>query len=312
MTSNDTPTSRRARRDSLRADRQRQTRATRAAAKRRQLLLTLGSVIAVAALVAVSVIVIVQRQGESDLPAVVAVSDPYPGIQQGAQVMGDPKAPLRIVEYGDYQCPICQQADRTVVPVLVERYVATGTLSFEFRDYLVIDGNLSQRIPDYDPESLRAAEGALCAADQGQYWAFHKSLYENHTGEGVGDFSEGRVKELASLLGLDTGQFNQCLDNGTYEAQVQAQSQAAREAGIGGTPTFMIGDQQISSASVADFTSQIDAILSANGIPLPAVVGDPTAAGDAGVAVLDRAPGVEADRPEWTQRSWSVGHGSRA
>ncbi|HEV2529250.1 MAG TPA: thioredoxin domain-containing protein [Thermomicrobiales bacterium] len=301
-----TESSRRARRDALRADRQRQTRASRAAQKRRQLLITLGSVVAVAILVTVGVITIVQRQGESDLPPLVAVSDPYAGMPQSAHLLGNPDAPLRIVEYGDYQCPVCQQASQTVVPVLVERYVATGALSFEFRDFLVIDGNLSQRIPDYDPESLRAAEGALCAADQGQYWAFHKSLYENHTGEGVGDFSESRVKELAGLLGLDTNQFNQCLDENTYEAQVQAQSAAARDAGIGGTPTFMIGDQQISTASVADFTAQIDGILAANGIAVPATGG---ATGVIGAASVPSDLISIADRPTWVQRSWAVAAG---
>ena len=295
--------SRRARRDALRSERQRQTRATRATQQRRRLLIILGSVVAGAILVAAGVIAIVQQQNESDLPAVVAVSDPYPGVQGSAQVLGNPDAPLRIVEYGDYQCPVCQQADRTIVPGLVERYVATGVLSFEFRDYLVIDGNLSQRVSDYDPESLRAAEGALCAADQGAYWPFHKSLYENHTGEGVGDFSEGRVKQLARLLELDTDQFNQCLDSDTYEAQVQAQSAAARDAGITGTPTFMIGDQQISTASVSDFTTQIDAILTANGISLPAVVG---ATGMTGGAAAPAGMTAVADRSGWTQRSWSA------
>ncbi len=270
---NSTPPSRQDRREVLKTERRQRQRKQQAAQRRRRLLATLAGVIVVAVIAVVTIILVANQNadapGATDLAPMTAVPDPYPGIAQQTRVLGDPNA-LRLVEYGDYQCPICQQAEEMIVPELVNRYVATGTLSLEFRDYLVIDGNLSQRDPNYDHESLRAAEGAMCAADQGQYWAFHSSLYRNHTGEGVGDFSDSRVKDLAAKLSLDTAAFNQCLDSGTYESAVQQQNSDAKAAGITGTPTFMIGDQKISGSSVDDYISQIDAVLIANGLTPPA------------------------------------------
>lgn len=270
MTDRSTP-SRHDRREALREERRHRQRARAGIRRRNQLLLALAGVVAIALLAVVSVILISGRDAATaTLTPMAAVRDPYPGLAQQARILGDPNAPLRLVEYGDYQCPVCQEAEETVVPALVRRYVATGVLSFEFRDYLVIDANLAQRDPDYDRESLRAAEGAMCAADQGQYWAFHASLYRNHTGEGVGDFSDARVRELAAALGLDTAAFGNCLDDGTYRDAVEEQSAGARAAGIAGTPTFLIGDELITGASADDYIARIDAILAASGITLPA------------------------------------------
>lgn len=275
------PTSRQDRREALRTERRQRQHAQAAAARRRRLLLALGGVIAVAVIAVITVILVTQEEdAAAPLPPMVAVSDPYPGLAQQTKVLGDPNAALRLVEYGDYQCPVCQQAQETLVPGLISRYVASGTLSFEFRDFLVIDGNLSRARGDgYDRESLRAAEGAMCAGDQGQYWAFHESLYRNHTGEGVGDFTESRVKDLAAKLGLDATTFDSCLDGGTYEAAVNQQNTDAQAAGVSGTPTFEINGQQVQGSTADDYYAQIDAILVANGITPPAADGSvaPTA-----------------------------------
>ncbi len=270
---NTVPPSRQDRRAALKADRRQRQRKQQVAHRRRRLLATLAGVIVVAVIAVVSVILVTNQNADApgaDLAPMVAVSDPYPGITQQTKVLGDPNA-LRLVEYGDYQCVACHSAQQTLVPQLIQRYVATGALSLEFRDFLVIDSGLArQRGDGYDRESLRAAEGALCAGDQGQYWAFHESLYRNWTGEGVGDFSEARVKDLAAKLGLDTAGFNQCLDSSTYESAVQQQDADASAAGVPATPTFMIGDQKVTGSSVDDYVSQIDAILVANGVTPPA------------------------------------------
>ena len=299
-----TVSSRHDRREALREERRQRQRGRAAIRRRNRLLLALAGVVAVA-LVAVVSVILISGQSETangDLAPMVAVADPYPGLPQQARLLGDPNAPLRLVEYGDYQCPVCRQVEETIVPALVQRYVATGLLSFEFRDYLVIDGNLARRDPGYDRESLRAAEGAMCAADQGQYWAFHTSLYRNHTGEGVGDFSDTRVRELAAALGLDTAAFGNCLDEGTYRSTVQRQSEEAGTAGITGTPTFMVGDQRITASSVEDSIAQIDAILVANGItpPVAAVTVAPVARGgplDATVTRVAIRPGRGRSEP---------------
>ena len=269
-----TPPSRQDRREALKGERRQRQRKQQAIQRRNRLLAALAGVVAVAVIAVVTIILVTGQDDtgspeSANLPPMVAVADPYPGLAQQTKVLGDPNA-LRMVEYGDYQCVACHQAQQSIVPELIQHYVATGALSFEFHDFLVIDANLAQGNDDYDRESLRAAEGAMCAGDQGQYWAFHESLYRNWTGEGVGDFSDARVKDLAAKLGLDTAAFNECLDSGAHEADVQAQDAAASSSGVNSTPTFLIGDQRVSGSSIDDYVTQLDAILVANGITPPA------------------------------------------
>lgn len=280
--SSSNPQRRRERRDAMRGNRQERLRRQQAVQRRNRLLAALAGVVVIALIAGYVAIRIsnngTKTNGNGNLGPMVAVADPYPNIPQQTKVLGDPNA-LRLIEYGDYQCVACHNAQQSTVPALIQKYVATGALSFEFRDYLVIDAGLARtRGSNYDHESLRAAEAAMCAGDQGKYWPYHASLYQNWTGEGVGDFTESRVKDLAAKLNLDTSAFNKCLDSNKYEDEVKKQDSDATAAGINSTPTFMINGQQISGKSLDDYYNQIDSILAAKGVIVPAAGETPVAA----------------------------------
>lgn len=135
-------------------------------------------------------------------------------------------------------------------PQLVSQYVQTGKVKFEFRDYAFIG-----------PESTLAAQGADCAAKQGQFWAYHDTLYANQPSENSGKVTKTYLKNIASKLGLDTGQFNQCLDSGATAQQVQQDLQSAQQQKLGGTPTIFVNGQQLSSATWDSVQAAVEAEL---------------------------------------------------
>jgi protein-disulfide isomerase len=230
----------------------------RQAARRRMLLV--GGAIAAAVVLAVVLIVLNLPGDEGDHPDVVAVTDPHPGVQADGRTLGDPNAPVTVVEYGDYQCPGCGQFARDLEPRLVEEYVAAGLVRFEFRDFAFLD----QRADG--SESQDSAAATFCAADQGAFWPYHATLYSNQHGENEGAFTRDRLREMAAALGLNTGQFDSCLADGTHTADVEASNQSADELGLGGTPSFVVNGQVIDYTGYDSLAAAIDAALATAGV----------------------------------------------
>jgi len=118
------------------------------------------------------------------------------------------------------------------------------------------------------PESGWAAEAAYCADEQGQFWPYHDKLYQSQGSEGGGAFSRDNLKRFARELGLDSSAFNSCLDSGKYVAQVQSDTNSAGQAGVRGTPTFILNGRQVNvmardpQVAIKNFRSVFDAELS--------------------------------------------------
>jgi protein-disulfide isomerase len=180
------------------------------------------------------------------VPAAEAAS----GVPADGRALGDPNAPVTVIEYGDYQCPGCGTFAAEAQPRLIQDFVATGKVRLEFRDFAFLGD-----------ESGRAAEGAACAADQGQFWRYHNSLYLNQHGENKGAFKDKRLKELGTLLGLDAKQFNACLDKGTHAKAVTKMADEARAAGVTGTPSLFVNGKQISYRGYDSLAAEINAAL---------------------------------------------------
>jgi protein-disulfide isomerase len=97
-----------------------------------------------------------------------------------------------------------------------------------------------------DNESVQAAEAALCAADQNQFWPYSEALYAAQGAENSGVFSDDMLKQTAADLNLDTETFNACLDSGEKQDEVLKLRQEGIDSGVQGTPTFLINDQLVS------------------------------------------------------------------
>ncbi len=88
-----------------------------------------------------------------------------------------------------------------------------------------------------------AAEAALCAHEQGEFWAYHDRLFENQ-----GALGTESLKQVAADLGLDTGKFNECVDSGEFRTAVQEELQEAAALGLDSTPSFFINGRFLSGA----------------------------------------------------------------
>lgn len=163
-------------------------------------------------------------------------------------VLGDASAPVLIVEWADFQCPFCGRLHSEVFSPVREQYIQEGKVRWAYRDFAFLG-----------QESVDAAMAARCANEQGKFWAYHDHLFENQAGENQNTFSRDKLKRFARELGLDTAQFNTCLDSDKYEDAVAADTNAGRDAGVNGTPTTFVNGRMLSGAQpLANFTRVID------------------------------------------------------
>ena len=149
--------------------------------------------------------------------------------------VGEPNAPVQMIMYSDFQCGFCALWTTNTLPVLMEKYVEPGNLRIEFREANV-----------FGEESVKAAQAAAAAGEQGKFLEFQKALYPG--GKPMKSFPEDKMVELAEELGLDAEKF--AADMGSQKiADLVAQHQhKAAELGVTSTPMFIVGTQPVSGA----------------------------------------------------------------
>ena len=164
------------------------------------------------------------------------------------RTLGNEKAKVALVLYEDFQCPFCgaifgssssasliqalKQRDpdwTPFVPPIIDNYVKTGDVLFVYRDWAFLG-----------QESIKSAEAARCAGDQGKFWEYHDYLYNHQDGENQGNFSNPNLKSFAKILDLDTPSFDKCLDENKYAQAVAESRNEGSAAGVDGTPKGFI------------------------------------------------------------------------
>lgn len=153
--------------------------------------------------------------------------------------IGDPDAPVVIVEYTDFQCPYCSRHFQQTYPQIIENYVDTGQVLYVFKDF---------PLTSIHPQAVTAAEAARCARDQGAYLEMHDMLFGrqgewNNQGDAASIFSS-----YASDLGLDTETFAGCLESHEHRDAVMADLDEGTRLGVRGTPGFFINGHFVSGA----------------------------------------------------------------
>ncbi len=168
-----------------------------------------------------------------------------------APMLGDPAAPVTVVEFADFQCPYCERYFTNNESSLIAEYVNTGKVKFIWKDYAFLG-----------PESKRASEAARCADAQGKFWPYHDYLYNHQGAENSGSFSDVNLKKFAKAVGLNQTTFTSCLDSGTYASAVTESTQYGSSIGVTGTPaTFVDGRLIVGAVPYADIKSAIEAAL---------------------------------------------------
>ena len=150
-------------------------------------------------------------------------------LSNGSPILGDPDAPITVVEFGDYQCAFCARFHIETLPSIMDDYIETGKVKIIFKDYNIIG-----------EDSVTASQGAHCANDQGLFWEYHNILYSSWTGENNGWASETNLTNFAQEIGLDTNEWSECMIQQKYSQTILSSNEDARALELTGTPAFFV------------------------------------------------------------------------
>lgn len=173
----------------------------------------------------------------------VAALEKNPGPVKGAV-----KAPIVLVELSDFQCFYCGKFARETLPRIEAEYIRPGKVRFVFR-HMAIFGEASQL----------AAEASACAFDQGRFWQYHNTLFENRSPLG---FASAKLKQYAVKVGLNEKGFAACLDAKKFADIVETETLLGRALGATGTPAFLLNGEMVIGAHPFEvFRAMIEALL---------------------------------------------------
>lgn len=185
----------------------------------------------------------------------------------GDHVYGNAKSPVKFIEYGDYQCPFCGEANPQVQQVM-DAY--KDQIAYIFRNF---------PLTTMHPNALAAAAAAEAAGLQGKYWPMHEKLYEmqNDWAETSGADRTNKFIEYASELGLKTDQFKTDLDSPRITKKINFDRAIVGKIGITATPSFYLNGkkipdsitQSLQQGQTDKLEAQINALLKENHITPP-------------------------------------------
>ncbi|MCE5241707.1 MAG: thioredoxin domain-containing protein [Syntrophobacteraceae bacterium] len=141
---------------------------------------------------------------------------------EGSQSLGPSDAPVVIVQYSDYQCPVCRDSHETIRKV---REAYAGKVRWVFKDY-----PLRKHLYAHE-----AAQAARCAGEQNKFWEYQDALYTAKE-----ELKRGQLIKSAEELGLDVERFKQCLESGRYKTAVDRDVEGANKTGITSIPAYII------------------------------------------------------------------------
>jgi protein-disulfide isomerase len=153
--------------------------------------------------------------------------------------MGDPNAPVKVVEFADFVCPYCQLYWKNTEPTIISDYIATNKVYYTYTPMAFLG-----------QESVIAAEAALCANDQGKFWEYRDVVLSHYTGENVGDYTQDSLTQFAKSLNLDIDTFTSCLTSGEKQQDITDANTYASGQGVNYTPAFMVNGKVYSSSEV--------------------------------------------------------------
>ena len=133
---------------------------------------------------------------------------------------------------------------------IIDDYVSAGDVRFVYRHFAFLG-----------EESVWAAEATECADEQGSFWEYHDTLFENWTGTD-GNFSFSNLVNFAAGMGLDTNQFSDCLTERRYLDRVRADSEYGASIGVESTPSVFVNGERV-SGEYENFRQAIEDALAA-------------------------------------------------
>ncbi|HEY7197643.1 MAG TPA: thioredoxin domain-containing protein [Gaiellaceae bacterium] len=225
--------------------------------------------IALVAVVIVAVLVAFSAFGSGDdssspdvqaggtLPGAAEVQGLLAGIEQKGLTLGKPDAPVTLIEYADVQCPFCAQYSVQTFPDVVNRYVKSGKVKVVFHGVAFIG-----------PDSLTGLQAVQAAGQQDKLWNMLEMLYLNQGQENSGWITDDVLEAAGrSVPGLDVDAMMSARSSSQVESQIEDAAQAAKNDGVNGTPTFVVGKtsggptKSFTTLTIDGIAAQVDPLL---------------------------------------------------
>ncbi|KKP98618.1 MAG: DSBA oxidoreductase [Parcubacteria group bacterium GW2011_GWD2_38_12] len=159
-------------------------------------------------------------------------------------ILGNPQAPITIVEFYDFQCGYCKIFAQDTLPQILNEYVKSGKIKFIFKDFSVLG-----------EDSKTAAIAANCAFEQNKFLEFHDGLYSLKDENKI--FSKESILSLAQKLNLNIFKFNDCIGLSKNKELIDEDIKEGKLSGVRGTPTIFINGIKISGAQSFSFIAPI-------------------------------------------------------
>jgi len=145
------------------------------------------------------------------------------------KILGDPSAPVKIVEFSDLECPFCARFHTTMQQVMNE-YGKDGRVAWVYRHF---------PLESIHPSARLGANGAECAGELGgpsKFWDFTNTVFERQSG----GLSSAMFSQVANDIGIDNAAFSSCIESGRYDALIDQHIEDAIATGGRGTPYSIV------------------------------------------------------------------------
>ncbi len=201
---------------------------------RRQNMTKIVGIAAFLGVIAIAVVALISLTGDDEpTKASGDVDKLLAGIPQSGDLLGDPDAPVTVVEFADLQCPACQQASEEIIPDVVNGPVRNGKANYEFNNWAILG-----------EDSVTAARAALAAQEQDLLQQFVENFYANQGIEGSGYVTDDFLLDIAEKAGIpDIDKWQADRDLPKWDQVLLEVDNVAIDSGFSGTPTFAIKNE---------------------------------------------------------------------
>lgn len=185
--------------------------------------------------------------------------------------IGKADAPVRVIEFADFECPGCGQFFSLTEPDVRSRLVDSGLVRYTYMDL---------PLPMH-PNTWSASNAAACANEQGKFWEMHDALFtaQDQWNGFATKRPKGKMKEFAQQIGLDVSKWEDCFDGQKFLPNIKAHEMEAIRQGASSTPTFIIGTRRVANAISYDkFRAYVDTALAEARAAAPAAPAGDSAA----------------------------------
>jgi protein-disulfide isomerase len=215
--------------------------------------------LAVAAIAGIAALTYISTQAARN--RIITLNPNLPPVESQGYVMGSPNAKIELIEFGDFECPGCGQYAEWVEPDIRTEYVNTGKIRFRFIDFPLVNAHRN---------TLNASNAAACGDEQGKFWEMHDRIFATRDQWSIfvnGPESADPDKYFRSIArqipGIDGAKFDECLSSRRNLAKIQSHLKLGETRGVGGTPTFQLGNQQFGNVAIAGMRDILDKALAA-------------------------------------------------